>query len=237
MPIRANKAMNTPIVLTRPTNLLPLFKPGPPKQRQQQQQQQKQTTMATNGPKDEAAPTFASIGIKNTLIRSAPGVHLTAHQKVLVGSVLDLFEASPTLRHLSLWSPDATFADPLTEARGRERYAAQWYGLAALFWPAAIQRHEVLSAGNPIEVAVSNRYVVRGLRTAHLIDSLVRIHVGDDSKITRVEDRWDDKELPDGSVKEAFRKLNAATVPMVVKVPKDEKEDMEMKAEREARSS
>ncbi|KAI1486769.1 hypothetical protein F5X96DRAFT_688378 [Biscogniauxia mediterranea] len=201
--------------------------------------------MATNGTKDDTtAPTFASIGIKNTLIHSAPGVHLSPHQKVLVGSVLDLFEASPTLRHLSLWSDDATFADPLTEARGRARYAAQWYGLAALFGPAAVQRHQVVSAagdgdgdGDLIEVAVSNRYVVRGLRTAHLIDSLVRIHVDADGKIARVEDRWDDEDLPDGSVKEAFRKLNAATVPMVVKVPKDEEEDMKMKAEREARLS
>jgi hypothetical protein len=32
---------------------------------------------------------------------------------------------------------------------------------------------------------------------------------------------------------QAFRKLNAVTVPALVKVPKNEEEDMKMKAERE----
>lgn len=32
---------------------------------------------------------------------------------------------------------------------------------------------------------------------------------------------------------QAFRKLNAVTVPTLVKVPKNEEEDMKMKAERE----
>ncbi|KAI5918460.1 hypothetical protein F4810DRAFT_691957 [Camillea tinctor] len=193
-------------------------------------------TMATGKPTD--VPTLASIGVKNTVIREAPGVKLSPHQKVLVGSVLDLFEASPTLRHLSLWREGATFADPLTEATGFSRYAAQWYGLASLFRPVAIQRHEVLSAGDPIEVALSNRYVVRGVQTAQTIDSVVRIWVGpEDGKIVRVEDRWDGKDQPENIVMEAFRKLNAVTVPMVVKVPKDEEEDMKMKAEREGKSS
>lgn len=35
-------------------------------------------------------PTFASIGVKNTKINTAPGVELTDQQRVLVGSVLDV---------------------------------------------------------------------------------------------------------------------------------------------------
>lgn len=39
---------------------------------------------------DASAPSFSSIGIKNTNIETAPGVNLSEQQKVLVGSVLDV---------------------------------------------------------------------------------------------------------------------------------------------------
>jgi len=35
---------------------------------------------------------FSSLGIKNSNIKEAPGVKMTDKQKVIVGSVLDLFE-------------------------------------------------------------------------------------------------------------------------------------------------
>ena len=35
-------------------------------------------------------PTFESVGIKNQTINAAAGISLSAHQKVLVGSVLDV---------------------------------------------------------------------------------------------------------------------------------------------------
>ncbi|KAI0018013.1 hypothetical protein F4780DRAFT_781717 [Xylariomycetidae sp. FL0641] len=181
-------------------------------------------------------PSPESLGIRNTQVREGAGVKLSPQQKTLVGSVLDLFEGNPTLKHLSLWSRDGLFTDPLTVAQGFDKYAAQWYGLPALFHPIRIQSHTVTSAGNPIELNLSNKYVVKGIKKEQVIDSVVRIHVGADGKIDKVEDRWNDK-LPEGSVSEAFRKLNAVTVPAVVKVPKNEEEDMKMRADREAQSS
>jgi len=184
-----------------------------------------------------SGPSFERIGIKNTNINTGPGVELSQRQRVIVGSVLDLFAGNPTLRHLSLWSRNATFTDPLTVATGYDRFAAQWYGLVALFRPIELQSHTVTSAADPIEVQVVNRYVLRGLGKAQVIESVVRIFTGsgggeDDGKIVRVEDRWNGK-LPDGAISEAFRKLNAVTVPAFVKVPKTEEEDRKMKEERE----
>ncbi|KAH8648494.1 hypothetical protein BX600DRAFT_442783 [Xylariales sp. PMI_506] len=184
---------------------------------------------------DATSTSLQSHEIKNTSINEAPGVKLSDQQKILVGSILDLFEGNPTLKHLSHWSRDATFADPLTNAVGYDRFAAQWYGLPALFHPIRIQRHSVTSGGNPIEVELENKYVVKGIKKEQVINSVVRIHVGDDGKIDRVEDRWNDK-LPDGAVSDVFRKLNAVTVPAFVKVPKTEEEDRKMKAEREQSS-
>ncbi|KAI1372518.1 hypothetical protein F4677DRAFT_449419 [Hypoxylon crocopeplum] len=184
---------------------------------------------------ETALPPFDSYEIRNRNVNESSGVKLSPHQKLVVGSVLDLFEGNPTLKHLSLWSSSGTFTDPITVASGYKRFAAQWYGLPALFNPIQIQNHSVTSAGNPIEMNVSNKYVLKGVKTEQIIDSVVRIHIGQDGKIDKVEDRWNDK-LPEGTVSEAFRKLNAVTVPNFVTVPKDEEEDMRLKAAREKSS-
>ncbi|KAM6524221.1 hypothetical protein FSOLCH5_004823 [Fusarium solani] len=192
-----------------------------------------------------SAPTFKSIGITNTDIRKAAGVQLTPHQEVLVGSVLDLFEGRPSLRHLSLWTPTATFHDPITNAVGFDKFAAQWYGLVALFSPITIQSHEVTSSGDPISLRLSNKYVLKGLGTEKVMDSVVDIHVGPDGRISRVEDNrpfqlrgvmsvshaWAIYRLSHRPMV-AFQKLNAVSVPAFVKVPKTQEEDDQMRADR-----
>jgi hypothetical protein len=174
---------------------------------------------------------MASVGIKNDNINQAAGVSLNPQQKVAVGSVLDLFEGRPSLKHLALWNPDGTFQDPIALAQGYDRFAAQWYGLPALFDPITILSHKVIDGGNPIVFELSNKYVVKGINKEQVMNSIVKIHLGPDGRIDKVEDRWNDK-LPDGAVSEAFRKLNAATMPNLVKVPKTEEEDKKMQAER-----
>ncbi|KAK0632903.1 hypothetical protein B0T14DRAFT_505417 [Immersiella caudata] len=184
-------------------------------------------TMSTN------TPTFDSIGVKNTSINFAVGINLSQHQKLLVGSVLDLFEGNPTLKHLSLWNRNGVFADPITDAVGYDRFAAQWYGLPAVFGNIQLISHKVVDGGNPMEVELQNRYTAKVIGKTQEIKSRVKIWVSGDGQIERVEDRWDGKELPEGFVGEALRKLNAVTVPMMVKVPKTEEEDMKMYEERE----
>ncbi|KAK1780618.1 hypothetical protein QBC45DRAFT_323097 [Copromyces sp. CBS 386.78] len=215
-----------------------------------------------------AVPTsMKQIGVANHLIIEAPGVELSPYNKMLVGAVLDLFEGKPSLKHLSLWNPDATFIDPLTTAKGYNRYAAQWYALAQMFSPVEIQSHEVVSSGNPIEVKLHNKYTLPSINKQQDIHSLVKIWVDSNGKIDRVEDRWDGQ-LPEGALSEvvfwfantvmrmmrklldaafsvycsaawwlppivAFRKVLAMTMPVIVKVPKNEEEDVKMRAIRE----
>ncbi|KAI1872177.1 uncharacterized protein JN550_003896 [Neoarthrinium moseri] len=229
--------------------------------------------MATGAPsataqaQDQAnasAASFASYNIKNTSINEGSGVKLSDQQKV-ANYRPQLFEGNPTLKHLSLWSRNATFADNITNAVGYDKFAAQWYGLPAVFNPIKIQSHQVTSGGNPIELSLSNKYVVKGIKKEQVMDSVVKIHVGSDGKIEKVEDKWNGK-LPEGGISEvrwlpfeivrvvvgvgldwgwwafcaaswwwpflAFRKLNAVTVPTMVKVPKTEEEDRKMQAER-----
>nr|CAE76355.1 conserved hypothetical protein [Neurospora crassa] len=143
------------------------------------------------------------LAVSNTLILEAPGVDLTPYNKILVGAVLDLFEGKPTLKHLSLWNPDATFVDPIATAQGYNQYAAQWYALAQVLSPVKIQSHEVVSSGNPIEIKLHNRYTLPPINKKQDIHSLVKIWVDDNGKIARVEDRWDG-ELPDGALNEVY---------------------------------
>ncbi|KDN63405.1 hypothetical protein CSUB01_11904 [Colletotrichum sublineola] len=147
---------------------------------------------------DSNAPSFESIGVKNNDIIQKSGVSLSQQQKVLVGSVLDLFEGNPTLKHLSLWSKNATFQDNITVAEGYDKFAAQWYGLSALFNPIKIQSHTVTSAGNPIKLELKNSYTVKGVKAEQTMESVVQIEVGDDGKIVKVNDKWNNN-LPDGA--------------------------------------
>ncbi|RDA89417.1 hypothetical protein CP532_6258 [Ophiocordyceps camponoti-leonardi (nom. inval.)] len=191
------------------------------------------TMTSETGATEKDAPSFQSIGIKNTNINVDPGVTLTPEKKVLVGSVLDLFEGHPTLKHLSLWQPTATFEDPIAISKGYDSYAAQWYGLTVLFHPIKIRSHTVTSGGNPIDVSLSNAYTIKGIKTENVINSTVSIHVGEDGKIEKVEDKWDMKiPLMGTSISDAFRKLSANTTSKLVTVPKTEEEDKKMQKER-----
>jgi hypothetical protein len=73
-------------------------------------------------------------------------------------------------------------------------------------------------------------YTLVGIGKPTTVDSVVAIWIGEDGKITRVEDRWNGK-LPEGAFTDvgilskslltlqALRKLNAVTVPLFVSPP------------------
>ncbi|OAL53830.1 hypothetical protein IQ07DRAFT_640858 [Pyrenochaeta sp. DS3sAY3a] len=165
-----------------------------------------------------------TLNIETTNIQTGPGITLSESQQTIVGSVLDLFAGRPSLQKLALWRDDATFADPLTIATGRDRYAAQWYGLQTAFSKIERLSHEVTDAGNPILVDLKAKYTVKGINVEQTIQSVVAIHLDAEGKISKVEDKWNGK-LPDGAISNAFRHLNAVTVPLMINVPKNEEED------------
>jgi len=168
----------------------------------------------------------SNVSIENTNIKAAAGVELSSQQKTLVGSVLDLFAGRPSLEKLQLWADEAVFEDPITVARGRKQFEPQWYGLQTAFSEIERLSHQVTSSGNPMSMDLKTRYVVKGIGKEQTISSVVKIYTtADGSKIEKVQDMWDG-ELPDSSFKNAFRRLNAVTVPKLVSVPKDKEDDM-----------
>jgi hypothetical protein len=184
----------------------------------------------------------SNLDIETKHVTTAPGVKLSEEQNTIVGSVLDLFAGRPSLEKLALWRDDAAFNDPLTIAKGRDQYSAQWYGLQQAFSEINRLNHQVKDAGNPILMDLRTKYVIKGIGKEQTIQSLVSIHLDDQGKISKVEDKWDG-ELPTGTIAsvsfarsrifipfadhiiQAFRHLNAATVPKIVSVPKNAEED------------
>ncbi|KAF2787099.1 hypothetical protein K505DRAFT_258452 [Melanomma pulvis-pyrius CBS 109.77] len=166
------------------------------------------------------------LNIENTDIQTASGISLTDQQKTVVGSVLDLFAGRPSLAKLQLWRDDATFTDPLTIATGRDRYQAQWYGLQSAFSSIERLSHSVTDAGNPILMDMKTKYTVKGIGKEQTIQSVIAIYLDAQGKIEKLEDRWNG-ELPDSKIANAFRHLNAVTVPKMISVPKNAEEDAE----------
>ncbi|KAL5387869.1 hypothetical protein DPSP01_003267 [Paraphaeosphaeria sporulosa] len=166
----------------------------------------------------------SNLNLQTKDLKTAPGISLNENQSTILRSVLDLFAGKPSLPKLALWRDDATFADPITIAEGRDRFAAQWYGLQAAFSEIERLHHEVTDAGNPILMDLKTRYVIKGIGKEQTITSVVAVHLDDQGKIKKVEDKWNGK-LPEGSIANAFRHLNAVTVPKFVSVPKNAEED------------
>lgn len=74
---------------------------------------------------------------------------------------------------------------------------------------------------------LSTKYKVRGLGTEQVINSKINIHLNSEGRITKVEDKWDGK-IPDGVFAKTWRELNSVTVPLLIKVPKNDEEDRAM---------
>ncbi|KAL9084978.1 MAG: hypothetical protein Q9159_004944 [Coniocarpon cinnabarinum] len=198
-----------------------------------------------------------NLKIESTDIKTETGLQLNEQQRVIIGSVLDLFKGKPSLPKLRLWDQTATFKDPLTTAKGYDKFAPQWYGLATAFSEIEQLDHEVKDNGNPIKLDLKTRYVVKGTNTEKIIQSRIEIETKD-NLITRLEDQWDG-EIKESGLKNvslfrpwsfvelygnilfwafsfvwdtrlwtALRMLNANSVPLMVKVPKTDEEDAQM---------
>lgn len=144
-------------------------------------------------------PSRSTLNIESKNIQTAPSINLSEEQQTIIGSVLDLFAGRPSLPKLALWRDDATFTDNITIATGRDKYAAQWYGLQSAFSEIERLHHQVTDAGNPILIDMKTRYVIKGINKEQTIESIVAIHTDEQGKISKVEDRWNGK-LPDGAI-------------------------------------
>jgi len=148
-----------------------------------------QTTTGAE-PTGESTTPLSFRDIHNLNINASPSVTLSAHERLLVGSILDLYEGKGSLKHLSLWSPHACLTNPGGIIKGHREQVAAWYAHATWHESNQIQSHLVTSRGNPIQINLSAKYLFRGIRMQLTIDSKIWVYVDKDGKIERLEDRW-----------------------------------------------
>ncbi|KAH6867597.1 hypothetical protein B0T10DRAFT_370301, partial [Thelonectria olida] len=128
--------------------------------------------------------------IHNVAINESPGVTLSDHERLLVGSILDLYEGKGSAKHLSLWSPRVYHACPGGILKGHRENLAIWYVHATWCESIQIQSHMVTSRMNPIRLNLSNKYIFKGIKMETTIDSEIQIHVDKDGKVERLEEHW-----------------------------------------------
>lgn len=122
------------------------------------------------------------------------------------------------------------------------------YGLQKAFSKVDMQKAQVTSSGNPIKIATTTEYTLTALGAKKTINSVIEIETAA-GKITKVSDNWEGG-IPESSIAQvsarsrvpfaswcdvrdhkqrlmiqAFRRLNAVSVPKMVGVPKTDAED------------
>lgn len=150
-------------------------------------------------------------------INTAPDVHLFEHQKTIVRAILDLFKGRASPEKLQLWSDDAVLEDPVTIAKGRKQYEAQWYGLLSACSEIECLRYRVMSASNPIEMELEMQYTIKNIGMAKVIESVVRISLDDAGIVVKVEDKWNG-ELPESSFVNVSFSFYCQDVPLAVSI-------------------
>lgn len=145
-------------------------------------------------------------------------------RQAILDDTLQLFCARPTLeifeRH---WRMDAVFENPLGKCKGYKEYTAQWFGLAKMVSDSKTTSHRVLaSTSSPSRIVYSQtqEYTFRLTKKKKVVQSMVVIHLDNEDKIVMLEDKWKGDDQPSNLASRFFRRLNAKTMSVLIRVPK-----------------
>ena len=98
---------------------------------------------------------------------------------------------------------------PSPSLEGRKQFEAQWYGLKVAFSEITRDSCSVVSAGNPVEIDMKTKYKVKGIGSEQTIASKIKVFMSADGRqITKVEDKWNADDLPEGGFKKVSDILN-----------------------------
>lgn len=154
------------------------------------------------------------------------GIPLEGNRRQIVEDVLNLFSSQPSLGifHRS-WRQDATFEDPLSKCLGYKQYGPQWYGMPKAFPTSRTLAYKVVSStSDPRQIVYeqTQEYTIRFIGTKKVMHSTVVIDLDENDKITKLEDKWNGQDQPTRFGALWLRRLNAMTLPWLVKAPKYE---------------
>ncbi|KAF8326410.1 uncharacterized protein EI90DRAFT_2859128, partial [Cantharellus anzutake] len=145
-------------------------------------------------------------------------------RQAILDSVLALYSGNPSIEIFSTyWRKDAVFEDPLTLCHGYREYAAQVSHFAKFVSKTVTVSHRVLaSTTSPSRIVYSQvqEYTFKFMKQKKTIHSMVVIHLDREEKIIKLEDKWKGIDQPHKYGALFFRRLNAKTLPFLIKYPK-----------------
>ncbi|QRV98426.1 hypothetical protein RhiJN_26445 [Ceratobasidium sp. AG-Ba] len=155
------------------------------------------------------------------------GIQLDGKRRQIVEDALNLFSSQPSqdIFHRS-WRLDATFEDPLSKCIGYKQYAPQWFQPKAFPTSRTLAYKVISSTENPNRIVYEQKqeYTIRFIGTKKIMDSTVVIDLDENDKIIKLEDKWNGQDQPTRFGTLWLRRLNAVTLPWLVKVPKPREE-------------
>ncbi|MFX9847070.1 hypothetical protein ABTP16_14485, partial [Acinetobacter baumannii] len=111
--------------------------------------------------------------------------------------ILNLYASRASSQDFDIYSPNATFEDPLMCARGVKQIKSAFYSLGKVFSESRIVDYSVeenvISPGKT-EILIDNKQYYKFMGKDINMISLIKLYT-EDGKIVRHEDRWDKKPL------------------------------------------
>ncbi|KAG8934757.1 hypothetical protein FRC01_000438 [Tulasnella sp. 417] len=180
---------------------------------------------------------------------SGSDVKLEGKRRQVVEDVMELFCSRPTPEIFERsWKKDAVFAvsmkdinantpdgssgrtcqDPLSKCHGYHEYAPQWYGLAKLFPKSKTLKMNVISSThapdepNRIVYEQEQEYTLKLVGHKQVVRSLVVIDLDENDMITKLEDKWDGKDLPSSELEEQAAYMASAAANFAPAVDRNE---------------
>ncbi|CAK9186457.1 unnamed protein product [Ilex paraguariensis] len=115
----------------------------------------------------------------------------------IIPHILNLYGSCAKPKDFEIYSPDATFEDPLMCAHGIKQIKSAFYSLSKVFGESRIVEYSVkenmISHGKK-EILIDNKQYYKFLGKEINMISLIRLYV-EEGKVVRHEDWWDKKPL------------------------------------------
>jgi len=124
----------------------------------------------------------------------APTKHFSDN---IMPHILNLYGSRATAHDFEIYSPDASFEDPLMCARGVQQIKSAFYSLSKVFSESSIVEYNVIENALPNgrqEILIDNKQHYKFLGKDIDMISLIKLYV-EDGKVVRHEDWWNKKPI------------------------------------------
>ena len=125
---------------------------------------------------------------------------LDERSKALVEDILLLYQCKPTEKCYSHFASTVEFEDPLEHAKGANSVRSSFNSLSGLFCKSDTLWWRVESSSDSLlKLVVMQKWEIAGIHKTVDKEHHLDIHLNEEQKIIKIEDRWEGKPLPNSA--------------------------------------